>query len=249
LVQDYNAHEIPVYAGKGTNNANFRKWPYFPLVAPTTEHPIVKNLGLTWFQFANSIDTLPSPGIKKTVLLKSSPNSRIVHHPHRITLQLAQINLDPSLFAKGEQALAVLLEGSFTSFFKNRLAPSTLNDPNYGNFQEEGEPTKMIVVSDGDVIGNSINPANGQMYALGYDRFTGKSFANKAFVMNCLDYLLDDYGLFQLRSKEFKLRMLQQGAVREQKVFWQGLNLILPVIILILAGAIYVFIRKRRFTK
>ncbi|MFY0674207.1 MAG: gliding motility-associated ABC transporter substrate-binding protein GldG [Bacteroidia bacterium] len=249
LVQDYNSHEIPVYAGKGTNNANFRKWPYFPLVAPTTEHPIVKNLGLTWFQFANSIDTLPSPGIKKTVLLKSSPNSRIVHHPHRITLQLAQINLDPSLFAKGEQALAVLLEGSFTSFFKNRLAPTTLNDPNYGSFQEEGAPTKMIVVSDGDVIGNPINPVNGQMYALGYDRFTGKSFANKAFVMNCLDFLLDDYGLFQLRSKEFKLRMLQQGAVREQKVFWQGLNLVLPVIILILAGAIYVFIRKRRFTK
>ncbi len=249
LVQDYNAHEIPVYAGQGNNNANFRKWPYYPLIAPTTDHPIVKNLGLTWFQFANSIDTLPSPGIKKTILLKSSPNSRVVHHPHRITLQLAQINLNPSLFAKGEQSLAVLLEGSFTSFFKNRLAPSTLNNPDYGDFKEQGEPTKMIVVSDGDVIGNHVNPLNGQMYALGYDRFTGKSFANKAFVMNCLDYLLDDYGLFQLRSKEFKLRLLQQAKVREEKSFWQNLNLILPVVILIISGLIYVFVRKRRFTK
>lgn len=249
LVQDFNSHEIPVYAGKGTNNSNFRKWPYFPLVAPTSEHPIVKNLGLIWYQFANSIDTLPSPGIKKTILLKSSSNSRVVHHPHRITLQLAQVNLSPSLFAKGEQNVAVLLEGKFNSIFKNRLAPSTLKNPDYGTFQEDGEPTKMIVVSDADVIGNAVNPLNGQMYALGYDRFTGQSFGNKAFVMNCLDYLLDDYGLFQLRGKDFKLRLLQQGKVKEERSFWQGINLVMPVLILILAGFIYVFVRKRRFSK
>ena len=145
--------------------------------------------------------------------------------------------------------MGVLLEGKFNSFFKNRLAPSTLNNPDYGQFQEEGEPNKMIVVSDADVIGNAVNPLNGQMYALGYDRFTGQSFGNKTFVMNCIDYLLDDYGLFQLRGKDFKLRLLQQGKVKEEKSYWQGINLIMPVLILFIAGILYAFIRKRRFSK
>lgn len=248
LVQDYNSHQIPVFAGGSGNNNNLRRWPYFPLVTPTIDHPIVKNLGLVWFQFANGIDTVPSPGIKKTVLLKSSGNSRIVHHPHRITLQLAGMNLSPALFDNGEQNLAVLLEGEFTSFYKNRLAPETLKNPDYGDFQEKGNEGKVIIVADGDVVANGINSASGQQYALGYDRFTGQSFANKAFVMNCMDYLLDETGLFELRSKDYKLRLLQQGKVKNEQVLWQAINLVAPVLLLILAGLAYNFIRRRKFT-
>lgn len=249
LVQDYNCHTIPVFAGTGAGGANFRPWPYYPLVSPGVDHPIVKNLGLVWFQFANSIDTLPSPGIRKTVLLKSSDNSRTVHHPHRITLDLTRIKLEPALFSKGGQHLAVLLEGRFTSFYKNRLAPSTLQNPDYGTFTEIDKPGKLLVVADGDVIGNHVNPLNGQMYALGYDRFTGKSFGNKAFVMNCVDYMLDDNGLFELRGKDFKLRMLDQAEVKEGKSFWQQVNLVAPLLLLLLSGLGHTYWRRRRFTK
>lgn len=248
LVQDYNSHQIPVFAGGSGNNNNMRRWPYFPLVTPTIDHPVVKNLGLVWFQFANGIDTVPSPGIKKTVLLQSSGNSRIVHHPHRISLQLAGMNLSPALFDRGEQNLAVLLEGKFTSFYKNRLTPETLKNPDYGDFTESGDQGKVIVVSDGDVLANGVNSANGQQYALGYDRFTGQSFANKAFVMNCMDYLLDESGLFELRSKDYKLRLLQQGKVKDEQVLWQGINLVLPVLLLVLAGLVYNFLRRRKYT-
>ncbi|MBI3141385.1 MAG: gliding motility-associated ABC transporter substrate-binding protein GldG [Bacteroidetes bacterium] len=249
LVQDYNCHTIPVFAGSSAGGANFRPWPYYPLVSPETTHPIVKNLGLVWFQFANSIDTLPSPGIRKTVLIKSSANSRTVQHPHRITLDLARIKLEPALFSKGGQNLAVLLEGKFTSFYKNRLAPSTLQNPDYGSFTEIDKPGKLLVVSDGDVIGNHVNPLNGQKYALGYDRFTGKSFGNKSFVMNCADYMLDDRGLFELRGKDYKLRMLDQAEVKEKRAFWQQINLVAPLLVLALAGLGYTYFRRRRFGK
>lgn len=249
LVQDYNSHTIPVYAGQGGGKANQRRWPYYPLVTPSSDHPIVKDLGLVWFQFPNSIDTLPSPGIEKTVLLKSSSNARIVHHPHRITLQMAQMNLNPGLFSNGGQNLAVLLEGKFTSFFKNKLTAKTLQNPDYGTFREESEPTKMIVVSDADIIANSVNPLNGQSYALGYDRYTGQSFGNKSFVLNCIDYLLDESGLFQLRGKDYKLRMLQQGRAKDEREYWQIVNVVVPILILVLAGVLFNYIRRRRFAK
>lgn len=248
LVQDYNSHNIPVTAGRGGNQMS-RKWIYYPLVTPSIDHPIVKDLGLIWFQFPNSIDTLPSPGIKKTVLLQSSANARVVHHPHRISLQMAQMNLSPGLFSNGGQNLAVLLEGNFTSFFKNKLTEKTLQNPDYGTFKEESEPTKMIVVSDADIIANAVNPLNGQAYALGFDRYTGQSFGNKTFVLNCIDYLLDDSGLFQLRGKDFKLRMLEQGRAKNEKEYWQILNMVVPILILILAGVLFTFIRRRRFAK
>ena len=247
LVQDYNSHTIPVMAGEG-GTVN-RKWPYYPLVTPTSDHPIVKNLGLIWFQFPNSIDTLPAPGINKTILLKSSANSRIVHHPHRIMLQLTQMNLNPSLFSNGEQNLAVLLEGKFTSFFKNKLTKQTLANPDYGVFVDESPETKMVVVSDVDIIANGVNPLNGDSYPLGFDRYTGKSFGNKSFVLNSVDYLLDESGLFQLRSKDFKLRMLQQGRAKDERAYWQMINLVVPLVLLVLAGLLFNFLRKRRFTK
>lgn len=248
LVQDFNCHNIPILVGGGTGRSNFRNWPYFPLVSPDSDHPIAKNLGLVWFRFANSLDTVRAEGIDKTVLLKSSSNSRLVHHPHRINLQMARLQLDPAVFQNGNQAMAILLEGEFESVFKNRLAPETLQNPDYGNFREKGSRTKMIVISDGDLIANDVNPTTGQAYALGYDRFSKESFNNKTFLLNCMDYLLDDSGLFALRSKDFKLRLLEKGKVRARGSMWKTVNLILPLILLGIFGLAFNYLRKRNYS-
>ena len=249
IVQDFNSHVIPIFAGRGSGNANLRPLPYYPLVTPISKHPIVKNLGLIWFQFASSIDTtIKTSGIKKTVLLQSSKNSRVVRHPHRVNLQTARFNLEPSIYNNGDQPLAVLLEGKFTSAYKNRVSPATLNNPDYGKFIEESEPNKMIVVSDGDIAANAVNRRTSKIYPLGFDPYTQKSFANNSFILNCIDYLVDDNGLFELRGKDYKLRLLEKGKIKDEKTYWQSLNLILPVVLMLLFGLAYNFIRKRQFT-
>ena len=248
LVQDYNCHRIPIMAGNTSNQANFRQWPYYPLLAPRSEHPIVRDLGLLWTQFPNPIDTVAVPGIKKTILLQSSDNSRLLRHPHQVSLNMARINLDPAIFNKGPQNLSVLLEGNFTSAFKNRLTPKTLNNPEYGAFKEEGQ-AKIIVVSDAALIANQVNQLNGSVYALGFDRFTQQTFGNKSFILNCVDYLIDDSGLFQLRSKDYKLRLLERGKSKTEALFWQLLNLVAPLVLVVVFGFTYIFIRRRKFAR
>lgn len=251
LVQDLNCHFIPlVSSAYGTSQrGNLLKWPYFPVVVSTSDHPIVNNLSAVLFQFANTIDTIHSKqnaDIKKTILLRSSPYTRVMLNPVRIDLQLVA-GIDPQLYRQGEQNLAVLLEGSFNSVFTNRLKPEMLQSGDYGNFTEKGKPTKMIVVSDGDVIKSQVNRSRQQVYPLGYDMYTDQTFGNKTFILNCIDYLIDESGLISLRSKQFKLRLLDAGKVKEGKTSWQALNMIIPVALIIVFGIIYNYIRKRRF--
>ena len=164
---------------------------------------------------------------------------------------LAQIEetSHPEIFNKGPQNLAILLEGRFSSLFTNRPIPPVLTENIQKQFKEKSKPNKIIVVSDGDVISNNVSRTNGSYYPLGYDQFTKQTFGNKTFVLNCIDYLLDESKMMKLRSKHFKLRLLDKNTeIKQVRIKWQMINLILPVLIVVVFGLIFNYSRKRKYS-
>lgn len=248
LVQDLQSHLIPVIINKGTNQQDFRPWTFYPVIIPVSANPIVNNLNAIWFRFANTIDTVGAPNIKKTILLQSSFNSRVLPNPVLISIQQISDQVNESLYQSGPQNLAVLLEGTFTSIYKNRISPQTLESGEFGKFRDESKPTKMIVISDGDIISNQVSRIREQTYPLGYDRFTNQTFGNKSLIMNCIDYLLDDSGIMQLRSKHYQLRLLNKAKIKSEKLTWQIVNMVLPVLFIILFGYVFNYVRKQKYS-
>ena len=231
FVQDYNSHSIPVKMGNDGQVDERRKWPFYPVLIPQEQHAITKGVGPVWARFASTLDSVRKPNIKKTPLLITSPNSKVLPHPVRIDLQMTSFNFEPSHFNQPSQTVAMLLEGSFTSDFKNRLQPETLENEDFASFKAKGGPTKQIVISDGDIgFGNT----------KGY-------FDNKAFLMNCVDYLVDDSKIFSLRAKNYRLRMLNTAKAKEERSFWTVLNLVIPITIVILFGLLFNYLRQRRY--
>jgi ABC-2 type transport system permease protein len=153
---------------------------------------------------------------------------------------------DPTLYNKGAVPVAVLLEGQFQSVFTNRIPPVIAADKEI-DFKPQSIPNKMIVIADGDIIRNNIRKDGKAIYPLGYDRFSGETFGNKSFLLNCVDYLCDDSGLISVRSKELKLRLLNKSAVDEQKLLWQIINTCVPLLLIVTLGITLNMIRKKRF--
>lgn len=249
LIQDLQCNAIPILSGmrNGVPQQKLLPWPYFPVVAPAGNHPVVKSVEPVWHQFVNSIDTLNNPDIKKTVLLQTSPYSRVLVSPARVDLNVARLDLQPEMFRKGPGNFitAVLLEGKFKSIFRHKVDAAN-ND--MSNFVPEIENGKMIVVSDGDVIKNQFKQSTGEVFPLGYDRYTQQQFGNKKFILNCIDYLCDDSGIIDVRSKEVTLRLLDKGKIKKYRNQIAALNLGVPILIIVLFGLINAFIRKRKYT-
>lgn len=242
LVTDLYSAPIVLASGSG-NNTEFNPYPwfYFPLSSSPSSHPIVNNLEAVKFEYANPIDTLKN-NIQKTVLLASSPRSAIEGLPREISLKEINSQPDPAAFAAGEQPLAVLLQGEFTSVYENRVLPFELN-----NFRSKSEPTKMLVISDGDVVKNQLQ--RGEPLELGFDRFTGTTYGNKEFLLNSVNYLLDDTGLINIRSKEVKIAFLDLEKVEENRNFWQVMNLVLPLVLLGIFAVLLGIFRKRKYIR
>lgn len=252
LVEDMQCLQIPVTVGVVNNNpqVELRPWVYFPLFTPESRHPIVNNLGEVYGRFVSSIDTVANPEVKKTILLSSSKYSRVTATPARVSLAMVRYAPRPEMFNKPAQPVAVLLEGKFKSVFQNRLAPSflqILRDSVKREFKPEADSEgSMIVIADGDMLLNDFNQSMGPM-EVGYWRFTKSLFANKTFVLNCLEYLTDDAGLLEARSKDTRLRLLDGGRVKDEKNKWQILNIGLPVALVLIFASCYLFFRKRRY--
>lgn len=254
LVQDLKSSRIPIVYGSigGQPQQKLFPWFYHPLVSGETQHPIVRNLDPIAFKFASTIDLVEADGIKKSVLLQSSQRSRRMLAPVRVNLQLATEQSKEEQFNKAGLPMAVLLEGSFTSHFKNRY----LNDfalraiDSLGMKRvDAGKPTKMVVISDGDVIRNHVRKTTGEVYPLGFDRYTNQMYGNKVFLLNAIDYLLDDGGLINVRSKQITLRMLDGKKVKENRLRWQLVNLALPVVLLLSFGLARNQWRKRKYAQ
>lgn len=254
LIQDVKASRIPIVYGTigGQPQQKLFPWFYFPLISGETQHPIVRNLDPIAFQFVSSIDLIDAPGIDKSVLLRSSSLSRKLMAPVRVNLQLATEQSKEEQFNKPNQNVAVLLEGQFPSFFKNRylneFAQKAIDSLGMQP-QEVSVRTKMIVISDGDVIRNHVRKNSQEIYPLGFDRYTNQMYGNKVFLMNAIDYLLDDAGLINVRSKQITLRMLDGKKVTEQRLRWQVINLGVPVLLLVLFGLSRHQWRKRKYAR
>lgn len=251
LVMDLRSASIPVVTGVIANQPRYQpfKWFYFPLSLPNTNHPIVNNLNPVRFEFTSNIDLVGSDKIKKTVLLSSSPRSKLTPAPARVSLNILKEPPSPEDYVSGELPLAVLLEGNFTSLYRNRpLDPlDQLRNSKIIGFKEEGEFTKMIVVADGDLIKNHYNPVTGKISPLGLDRYTGEIFGNKEFLLNAMNYLCDDSGLISIRSRTVRLRLLDETKVKMNKLSIQLKNVLIPIAMVILLGLVKFTIRKRKY--
>jgi len=250
LVKDVYAAPIALASGDGSESQyNRYPWLFSPLSSSANNHPIVTNIEAVKFDYASSIDTLPNT-IQKTILLATSPLSKIVGLPVEIdvnteipkNLQIMNEGPNPEEFNAGEIPLAVLLEGSFTSMYANRVKPFKYEDD-----RASGNPAKMIVISDGDVIKNQMD--RGRPLELGFDKWTNNFFGNKEFLLNAVNYLLDDNGLINIRSKEIAIPFLDPQKTAENRGSWQAVNLLLPLMLLGLFGFVFHFLRKRRYSR
>jgi len=242
LVNDLYSAPITLAIGEGSES-RFQQFPWFysPLVNPEGQHPIVNNLNLVKFDFANQIDTLKND-IKKTVLLKSSILSKTDGTPREISLEMTTEEPDPKLYNKPYQNLAVLLEGEFTSVYNNRVKPFPISSE-----KNKSTPTKMIVIADGDVIKNELGK-NGPI-ELGFDRNSGQLYGNKEFLLNAVNFLLDDNGLINIRSKEVTVAFLDMKKVAAQKTKWQLINILLPLVLLGVFGFVFNYIRRKKYSR
>lgn len=242
LVNDIYSAPIILASGSG-NNTRFNPYPWFysPLTSSPNDHPIINNIEAVKFEYASPIDTLAND-VEKTILLSSSPQTKLEGVPKEISLEMVNQKPDLSTYTDGEQPLAVLLEGKFKSVYKNRIKP--FNIPNDKNLSD---PTEMLVISDGDVIKNDLQ--RGQPLELGFERYTGNTYGNKEFLLNAVNYMLDDKGLIDIRSKEISIPFLDPQRTAEEREKWQIINLVLPLVILGIFAFFFTFFRKRKYIR
>jgi gliding-associated putative ABC transporter substrate-binding component GldG len=252
LIKDLNAGFIPMVTGNMGDQTQVQPipWHYYPLVNTFAPHPIVRNLDAVYTKFVTKIDTVKAVGIRKTPLMFTSRYSALRGTPAFITFNEARVEPNPAQFSAGPQPIAYLLEGRFTSLFKNRITPQ---DPRRASFREQGQPTKVLVCTDGDLIQNdiTIDKASGkpQPLPLGFDRYSRRTFANKEFVVNAIDYMLDEEGVISARAKEVILRPLDKVKLKEERLYWQTLNMGLPVLLLWIFGGVWFLARRRMYAR
>ncbi|WP_431134555.1 gliding motility-associated ABC transporter substrate-binding protein GldG [Psychroserpens mesophilus] len=241
MVNDLYSAPITLAIGEGSN-AQFQpvQWPYSPLAANNPNHPITTNINPVRFDFASQIDTLKN-SVDKTILLRSSQLTKLVGVPSEVDLEIVTQEPDPKTYTTPYQTLAVLLEGEFTSVYKNRVKPFELNDD-----KTTSSATKMIVIADGDVIKNDVIKNKPQ--ELGFDRMTGRRFGNSEFLENAVNYLLNDDGLINIRTKDVALQFLDPQKIEKEKGKWQMVNIALPLVILVLFGFVFSYFRKQKYT-
>jgi ABC-2 type transport system permease protein len=246
LVQDRRSGMYPVITGEvaGRPRMQLIEWPFFPLIGEFANHAITRNLDAILTRFCSSIDTVKASGVRKTPLLMSSPYSRKIATPVHINVNELRKNLRDSDYSTRNIPVGIILEGKFTSLYKNRFPPTGFES---SKIIEESSPTKLIILADGDVARNDVNPRNSQPQPLGFDPMTKTTFANKDFLLNAVAYLTQEDGLIQVRNKEVKIRPLDKVKLKESRVRWQVLNVAVPLVLLICYGVFRFYLRKRRF--
>lgn len=247
LIQDVQCAPIPVVTGNvgSQTQSDLMPWLFYPIFIPNSLHPVVKNLDGVRSEFANTIDSIQVAGVTKTALLQSSKYTKVLNAPVRVSLNMLSIEPNPLQFNKSSMMAAIALEGKFNSLYRNRL----LSQNDSAQFLTQSKATRMIVVSDGDIIKNYVSKKDSAAYPLGYDRFTKQTFANKNFILNAVDYLADDDNIIEARTKEVKLRTLDKGKIKKQKLNWQIFNILLPNLLIVIVGIVLFYSRKRKYTR
>jgi gliding-associated putative ABC transporter substrate-binding component GldG len=248
LVVDRFGQRYPIVVGTVGNQPNLQwmPWPFYPLINHTSDHPIVKNLDALSVRLVSSIDSVKAEGVRKTPLLFSSQYSLSADFPVKVSLNDLRKDFNPETFNQGPIPLGYLLEGKFTSLFKNRMLPAGISSEAR---IDEGN-SKIIIVGDGDMMSSQINPKTDRPLPMGFDLASQQeAFANRDFLINSMAYLLNDQGIINARNKEVMIRPLDTGRIAGQRVQWQVFNLLTPLLLLLIYGVIRHFIRKRKYAR
>ncbi|MBR5377532.1 MAG: gliding motility-associated ABC transporter substrate-binding protein GldG [Bacteroidales bacterium] len=251
LLLDLTCAALPIRTGQmaGQAQLEYFRWFYFPLLQAASNHPMVRNMNAIKADFVSSIDaTTSADGIDQIPLLKTSDYTKVSGAPVFVTLAMLRQTPDKRMFTSKGQNVAYLLKGTFPSLYANRI-PQEIMDDKGMHFREESVPTAMIVVADGDIIRNQIDVKRKTPLQLGYDQYTGNTYANKEFIENAISYLVDGEGLIDIRSRELKIRLLDTTKVDQQRTLWQVVNTVVPIGLIIILGLVLAWIKKRKYSK
>lgn len=254
LVQDIQqSDEVPLVVGNagGQPQTQMVPWPYFPLLTPSNNSPISRNLEPVLSIFANSIDTIKSEGVKKTILLTTSDYARRLSTPAIVSWESVKQQPDPAQYREPQIPVGVLLEGKFHSLYENRLSTAsrdTLNSLGRPFLPTSNTDGKIIIIADGDIFLNALTERNGPI-PMGTNPYTNYQFANKDFFLNCLEYLTNPKGIIESRNKQLVLRNLDKQKVEDERTQWQLINILLPILLIIGAGLVYQQLRKRKYQR
>lgn len=256
LVADLQCNLVPVNTAPAGEQASFNMmpWVYHPLLSGLQGHPVTRGLNYVMGEFVSTLDTVgpASPGMKRTVLLATSTASRVRDVPLYISMEEVMVQPDPALYTSSHLPVGILLEGVFPSFYKNYPVPAGVSKGN-GEVLDSSRRTSVFVAADGDMAANEVTFEGGAFRAqpLGYDRYTRQTFGNSEFILNVINYMTDDTGVMDLRSREFRLRLLNREVTGQpaEVLKWKLINTLIPLVLLLLAGLLYQWVRKRRYTR
>ncbi len=251
LLLDRSCAPIEIYTQPYGNQRKLERFPFYfePVLIPESTHPIVTNIDPVHTRFLSSLDTIAAEGIDKTILLTTSPYSRMLRNPVRVSLNIVELDMGLDRNTIPYIPVAALLEGEFRSAFVDRLPAEFTSDPEVA-YKENGRRTAQIVISDGDMIANRVDHQKGMYYMLGFDRYANaKIYGNREMIINAMNYLLDDQSLISIRSRAITLRQLDQVRIEQERTKWQVINLAVPIALSVIAGLLYHFHRRRRSTR
>jgi ABC-2 type transport system permease protein len=248
LVQDKVAALYPVVTGNadGKPQMQLLEWPFYPLINRYAQHAISKNLDAVVLKFASTIDTVHAVGISKTPFLFTSPYSRAITSPVKVSINDIRKNTDPTTFDQPNLTIGYLLEGTFTSLYKNRFIPEGITAT---QIIQQSIATKLIVIADGDIARNEINPRSGKAMEVGFDPFSNYTFANRELLLNAVAWLVNDDNLLAARTKEVTIRPLDKQRIANERTFWQIINVVAPLLCIALFGIVWTYVRLYRFSK
>lgn len=244
-----NSAEIPVSTGVvgGQNQMQLVPWIYYPILLPDTVESVVKKLDGIKSEFPSTVDTIGVKGVKKSYILATSPYNKVYNVPKLFSLQMVSEQLDPRSFQSKPQHVGLMLEGNFPSVFAGRPLPATITQPY--SLESISKSAKMIVIGDGDIFKNQVSEQNGTPFPLGFDRYSQRSFGNKALLLNIVDYFTDNDNLIVLRNKEVKIRLLDKAKIKLEKTKWQFINVVAPLLLLIFFAIFQHYHRKYKYAK
>ncbi|MEM6641987.1 MAG: gliding motility-associated ABC transporter substrate-binding protein GldG [Bacteroidota bacterium] len=247
-VLDVNSGQFPIVTGNIGDQPQIQMipWPFDPVITNFSDHPSVRNLDAVRGQFVSEVDTVRAVGVQKTPLMSTSKYTKVLSPPVRVAFNDLRDKLRPDFFTQGPKTIGYLLEGSFSSLYANRLIPAQFEK---AAFLEKGEIGKVVVVGDGDLIRNEVDPKTGEPLSLGVEPFSGITYADEDFIINILDYLTDDNGLIAARSREVKIRPLDRVKIQRGRTKYQVINVVLPILIVLVLGLLKWYLRKSKYAK
>ncbi len=247
IIADVNCAEIPIaMQGGPQNDLQMAPWLYYPILVPDTSNAVVKNIDHIKTEFASTVDTIGAKNVQKRIILATSPYNKVYTSPKLFNLQMVEEQPSQEEFTSKPHPVALLLEGNFKSVFANRPVPVGINE--IYNTPAKSEHAKMVVIGDGDVFKNQVG-SDGSTFSLGFDRFTQRNYGNKAMLLNIADYFTNDDNLIALRNKEVSVRPLDKVLIRTEKIKWQLINTVFPILLLIFFATFQHYYRKHKYAK